>query len=79
MREELPAWRIDNIIPLILIVGSFFVYLVRLSILETKVDSILQNQVMLSSEFKDWKKQAEMRLGSVEIGVAQIKTIVKMQ
>ena len=59
-------WRIDNIVPLLLVLGSFFVYLIRLSIVETKLDNIITNQTELSQEFKDWRKQSETRLGIAE-------------
>ena len=71
--KELPQWRIDNlyafvgsIIGLTLTLGSFFIYLNRLSVVETKLDMIVTQQQELITEFRNWKTQAETRLGTVE-------------
>lgn len=85
--QELPHYRIDNIYPfiaslfvLLLTLGSFFVYLVRLSIVETKLDysadnqlMMLRNQEKLSNEFTEWKRQAETRIGQVELEIAVVQ------
>lgn len=73
-KNNLPTWRIDNFIPFLLIIGSFFVYLVRLSIVETKLDIVIENQKISRVEFIEWKKQYEGRLGSVESDIKVISS-----
>lgn len=60
--HNLPKWRIDNLLPLLLVIGSFFVYLTRLSVLETKMDSVLANQ---KDQYQMWL-QLEKRVGLEE-------------
>lgn len=82
--EDLPTYRVDNIYPfiasffvLLLTLGSFFVYLNRLTIVETNQITMMQTQQEIKQvqreilvEFRDWKKQAEIRLGEVEKQIA---------
>ena len=65
-KNNLPTWRVDNIIPFLLLLGTFFLYLVRLSVVETKLDIIIATQNELTNEFRQWKNQAETRIGTVE-------------
>jgi len=76
MNKQDLNWRIDNIIPFILIIGSFFVYLVRLSVVETKLDMVIQGQRELTQEFREWKTQSETRLGTVESKQNQVITLL---
>jgi len=71
--QKSPNWRIDNIIPMLMVVGSFFIYLVRLSIVETKLDTVIVQQRELVQEFRSWKVQAETRW-AVENEVAILKS-----
>ena len=73
MTKELPQWRIDNLVPFVLVIGSFFIYLTRLSVVETKLDTVIQNQQELTKEFRSWRTQAETRLGIAESDIAVIK------
>ena len=66
MNHNLPSWRIDNLIPLLLVIGSFFIYLNRLSIVETKLDNLISIQEDQIKEFREWRKQSETRLGIAE-------------
>lgn len=68
--SELPSWRIDNIISFILIIGSFFVYLVRLSVVETKVDIMLATQKEMYAEIKENRKVSDKRLSDIELQYA---------
>ena len=68
-KNNLPTWRVDNlftVLPMIVLIGTFFVYLNRLTIVETKLDILIASQKELTNEFRDWKTQAETRLGTVE-------------
>lgn len=62
--------RFDNLYAIIacavMIVGVFAVFNTRISLVENKLDTIIENQKMLSQEFREWKNQAETRLGTVE-------------
>lgn len=49
------------------IVVSSFIVGIYVNAIETKLDTVLDNQKLLSLDFKDWKKQAELRLGTLEI------------
>lgn len=71
---DLPNWRIDNLLPFILVIGSFFIYLNRLTVAETKLDVIISNQMELSKDFKLWKTQAETRLGQAESNISVIQS-----
>lgn len=51
----------------------------RIDLLNQKVDFLTKQQTELTQEFKDWKKQYEERLGLAEIGIAQLKSILKVQ
>ena len=73
MNNKKLTWRTDNIIPFILVIGSFFIYLTRLSVVETKLDTVIQNQQELTKQFRSWRTQAETRLGTVESDIAVIK------
>lgn len=75
--KNLPSWRIDNFVPLIglvvalvLNVGTIFWWSGRVSL---QLDQVIENQEELSQEFKEWKKQAETRIGHNEITVARLK------
>ena len=46
------------------IVGAYF------NALETKLDTVIEGQRDLSMEFEDWKKQAEKRIGHLEIATS---------
>jgi hypothetical protein len=81
-KEQLPMWRVDNLIPLLLVLASFFVYLNRLTIVETNQvtmmvsqNEIKQTQKEILSEFRDWKKQAEARIGQAENDITMFRTI----
>lgn len=67
--KQQPTWRTDNILPLLLLIGSFFVYLVRLSVVEVKVDAILKGQdtinaILVKHEAAD--KANELRIVAIE-------------
>lgn len=55
---------IVSIIVSAFIVGGF------VSGLNAKIDRVLVSQLEIKQDFKEWKKQAEIRLGKVEIDVA---------
>lgn len=68
-QPNLPAWRIDNLLPMFLLLGSFFVYLVRLSVVEVKVDAILKNQETINSiliKNEAAEKAIELRIVAIE-------------
>lgn len=57
-------WITNNIIP---ITVTLLTWAVSFGILTTKVDYMIKQQDDLRTEFKDWKKQYEGRLGELEI------------
>jgi hypothetical protein len=57
----------------IMLVTTFGLLDKRITIIETKLDTMLVNQKELTNEVKDWRKQYEGRLGRVEIGVNENK------
>jgi hypothetical protein len=79
-QESMPTWRFDNtyaflgsLFVLLITVGSFVVYLNRLSIVETKLDMSTKIENEILTEMKTWRVQYEARLGKVETEVAILK------
>ncbi|MCR4291102.1 MAG: hypothetical protein NUV86_12675 [Candidatus Scalindua sp.] len=71
--KQQPTWRTDNILPLLLLIGSFFVYLVRLSVVEVKVDAIFKGQeninvILVKLEAAD--KANELRIVAIETAMS---------
>jgi len=59
-------WLTNNILPIIFALLS---WAATFGILSTKVDIVIQNQKDQSSDFKDWKRQYEQRLGQAELNI----------
>lgn len=81
IKSELPIWRWDNtysfvasLFILLLTLASFFIYLNRLSIVETKLDlsTRIENEILI--EMKQWRIQYEARLGKIESDVAVLQS-----
>ena len=78
MKQPYPFWRVDNLIPTLLLLGSFFLYLNRLSVVETKLDNLISQQTELTKEFRDWRKQSETRLGVAESNLDVVGSALKL-
>lgn len=86
--HNLPHYRVDNVYPfiaslfvLLLTLGSFFVYLNRLTVVETNQVTMMQTQIEIKAtqkeilvEFREWKKQAEQRIGQNENEIAVLQS-----
>lgn len=55
------AWAV-----IISLVVSAFAFGVTYTTMNTKLDNVIENQRQLSADFREWKGQAEARLGTVE-------------
>jgi uncharacterized membrane protein (DUF106 family) len=51
----------------------------RIDLLNQKLDFVAQRQDELSQEFKEWKKQEEKRISDLEVGLAEVKSILKVR
>lgn len=48
-------------------------------IFTVKLDTVIENQKMMSQDLKDWKAQAEQRIGRNSVEVARLKDKVGLQ
>lgn len=63
--------KINNVWAIIVsVLVSAFIVGVYYAGLQNKLDTVIDNQDELSMEFKDWKKQAETRIGTLEIATS---------
>lgn len=60
----------------IMLVTTFGLVDKRITVIETKLDTLITQQKELTNEFKEWKKQYEGRLGEVEIKVSNLQTLM---
>jgi hypothetical protein len=65
-RPEVSFW-LPILFSAVTIALSFSALKNDVSLLNHRTEEILAHQVELSNDFKDWKSQAETRLGMVEI------------
>lgn len=68
--------RFDNIWAIIvcvaMIVGSYALMDKRLAMIEQNQQEVIENQKLLSQDFREWKTQAEKRIGTVESNQNQV-------
>jgi uncharacterized membrane protein (DUF106 family) len=51
----------------------------KIELLNQKLDFVAQRQEELAQEFKEWKKQEEKRISDLEVGLAEVKSILKVR
>ena len=76
--HNLPYWRLDNIYPLIGLLIGIGANIVTITWwgaqLSVNQKTIVDNQIEIKNDLKDWKKQAEFRIGTTEVRIAQAET-----
>jgi uncharacterized membrane protein (DUF106 family) len=51
----------------------------KIELLNQKLDFVAQRQEELAQEFKEWKKQEEKRISDLEVGLAEVRSILKVK
>jgi uncharacterized membrane-anchored protein YhcB (DUF1043 family) len=76
--DELPSWRLDNIYPFIGFLIGIIINVVAITwwgaTLSANQKLMVDNQNELKLEFKDWKRQAEARLGQAAKDIAVLQS-----
>lgn len=75
MKQQLPSWRVDNYIPILLTIISWAFFA---GILITRLNIVIDNQKELTLEVRDWKKQFEGRLGQEEKNSVLFANVLKL-
>lgn len=75
MNQQLPSWRVDNYVPILLTVISWAFFA---GIFVTKLNQVIDNQKELTQEVKTWKIQFEGRLGQEEKNSVLFANVLKL-